>query len=668
MGRLFELMTPLGTDVLLFRAMRGHEELGRLSEFRLSTLSTRSDLKPGDLLGKSVTVAVELRGGGHRHFNGIVNRFAAGGMVGRHHHYALRVQPWPWLLTRTADCRIFQDKSVPDIIRQVFADHSVGLAEYELTGHHPPREYCVQYRETDFDFVSRLMEEEGIYYYFEHADGKHVMKLVDSPAGHKELAGKPAIAFFPPGTQVRVEEEFIHAWTFAQSIQPGVMALDDYDFTKPKVDLTAKAQMLQRHENAKYEVYDWPGEYRDEAAGEWLVQARVDERHSEFERAEAECNVREIAVGRRFTLTNGPRRDQEREHLIVSADYEWRDNAFETSAEEPATYHCSFTALSSKQQFRPARSTPRPTVKGVHSAVVVGPAGEEIWTDKYGRVKVQFHWDREGKKDENSSCWIRVAQFWAGNRWGASFWPRIGQEVIVDFLEGDPDQPIIVGTVYNADQMPPYLGDGPDPKHKNDARLSGIKSNSTPGGRGFNELRFDDTKGKEQVFIHAQRSMDTRVGASHRHTVGGSYHVNIGYEDEEGGKHGDLRIKVKKDQHHWVEGDARIKIEGAQDVDIGKAVNRIFGDHVADNIASEWAVSARKIVFEATQSITLAVGGNFVEIGPAGVTVYGTLVQINCLPSARALAENTALTFQPEDPAGADTAKSGSTSSSSTRP
>jgi type VI secretion system secreted protein VgrG len=272
---------------------------------------------------------------------------------------------------------------------------------------------------------------------------------------------------------------------------------------------------------------------------------------------------------------------------------------------------------------------------------------------------VRFFWDRRDQQGEWSSCWVRVAQPWAGKRWGATFIPRIGQEVIVDFLGGDPDRPIITGSVYNADQMPPYLGDGPDSKHKHDPKLSGIKTNSTPDGKGYNEIRFDDTAGKEQVFIHAQGGMDQRVRASHRHTVGGSYHVNIGYEDKEGNKHGDLRVKVKKDLHQTVEGDVHMKIAGAQDVDIDGAVNRIYSDYVAESIANEWAVSAGKIIFEATQSITFVIGGNFVEIGPAGITVNGTLVKINCAPAICALAQNTALTMLPEDPDGADSSKPG---------
>ncbi|HVQ77990.1 MAG TPA: type VI secretion system tip protein TssI/VgrG [Candidatus Binatia bacterium] len=429
MARLFELTTPLGKDVLLFRAMRGREELARLSEFEVSALSVRSDITAGGLLAQSVTVKVELQNGGYRCFNGLVTRFAQGGMVGRYYHYRMTLSPWLWFLTRTADCRIFQEMTIPEIVKQVFADHPVEVLDDGLTGHYARRDYCVQYRETDFDFVSRLMEEEGMYYYFVHRDGQHALRLVDAYSGHKALEHKASIAYYPPGMQVRVDEELIHAWTSTLSIQPGVVALDDYDFTRPKVDLAVKARLLRRHERADYEWFDSPGRYRDTDDGERYVRARIEEFHAQFDRAEARCNVREVAVGHLFTLTGAPRPDDAREYLIVAADYDLRDNAYETSPEEPASYHCTFTALDSRQQFRPARITPRPVMRGPQTAAVVGPEGEEIWTDRYGRVKVQFHWDRYGQRDENSSCWIRVSHPWAGHGWGAVAIPRIGQEM-----------------------------------------------------------------------------------------------------------------------------------------------------------------------------------------------------------------------------------------------
>ena len=515
MARMIELTTPLGKDVLLFRSLRGREEMARPSEFDLTALSTNGDVNPGDLLGKTVTVKLELRNSGYRYFNGYVTRFAQGSMVGRYYEYRMTVRSWLWFLTRTTDCRIFQEKTVPDIVKEVFADHpAVAASEFNLVGKYAPREYCVQYRESDFDFVSRLMEEEGIYYYFDHQDGRHTMQVVDSDSGYKTLENKATIAYYPPGRAIHIDEEHIQALTFRRNIQPGAVALQSFDFEKPKADLGVKSRLLQPHERADYEVFDWAGDsdYIQADHGDHYVKLRVDELHADFERLDAECNVRDIVVGRLFTLKNAPRRDLEREYLIVGADYDLQNNTYESGGtQDEASYVCTMSLLQSSQQFRPARTTPRPTMGGPQTAVVTGPAGEEIYCDKHGRVKVQFHWDRYGKRDENSSCWMRVSQPWAGKDWGTVSIPRIGQEVIVDFLEGDPDQPLIIGRVYNGDNMPPYVLPGA-------AVVSGIKT-KTHKGAGYNEISADDTAGKEKITIHGQYDMNTTVEHDQTDTI-----------------------------------------------------------------------------------------------------------------------------------------------------
>jgi type VI secretion system secreted protein VgrG len=618
MARVYELTTPLGKDVLLFRFLRGREALARLSAFDLSALSTRSDIAPGALLGKSVSVKVELGGGGFRYLHGYVTRFSQEAMVGRYHQYRFTVHPWLWFLTRTSDCRIFQDKTVPDIVKQIFGKHPTAAFEDGLTGTYARREYCVQYRETDFDFVSRLMEEEGMYYYFEHSESRHVLKMVDSYAGHKALEGKASIAFYPPGKQVRVDEEFIHEWTFAQSIQPGVVELDDYDFTRPRMDLKVKARVLQPHDAADYEWFDAPGEYKESELGERLARARADEFHSEFDQALAACNVRELAVGRLFTLTPAPRRDQEREYLIVAADYDLRDNAYETSPEEPTSYRCGFTALPSRQQFRPARATPRPIVRGPQTAVVVGPPGEEIWTDQYGRVKVLFHWDRHGQRDQNASCWMRVSYPWAGQGWGAVSIPRIGQEVIVDFLEGDPDQPIITGRVYNADNMPPYALPG-------SGVISGIKSD-THKGQGYNEISLDDTAGKEKITIHGQYDMNTTIEHDQTNLIRNHRSSTI--------ESGNDALTVSSGTRTvTVKGDTSLTVQAGN-----RTVSVTGGDYSATS------TSGAVFIKGATQ-ITLQCGGSTIQMDPAkivlnsgsgqlvldasGATLKGALVKIN---------------------------------------
>ncbi|MGH7344499.1 MAG: type VI secretion system Vgr family protein, partial [Candidatus Rokuibacteriota bacterium] len=451
------------------------------------------------------------------------------------------------------------------------------------------------------------------YYYFEHGDGKHTLKLVDSDSGHKTLENRATIAYYPAGRTHHSDEEHIQVWTFRQDVQPGTVALDSFDFEKPKSDLGVKSRLVQKHERADYEVFDWAGDYIQADHGDHYVRLRVDELHSEFERSEAECNVREIAVGRLFTLKNGPRRDQDREYLIVSADYDLQNNTYETGADDEATYQCTMSLLQSQQQFRSARTTPRPTMGGPQTAEVVGPAGDEIYCDKHGRVKVQFHWDRYGTRDENSSCWMRVSQPWAGKDWGTVSVPRIGQEVVVDFLEGDPDQPLIIGRVYNGDNMPPYALPGA-------AVISGIKT-KTHKGAGYNEISCDDTKGKEKITIHAQYDMTTTVEHDQTWVVHNNRTATVDVDDSEKVS-GNQSVTVGKDQTEKIAGKRTVTVGGADKLDVTGTQTITVGG---------------AIKISSPTSITLEVGGSSIKITPGSiditssgpVTVKGALVKVN---------------------------------------
>ena len=611
MARMMELNTPLGKD-LLFRELRGREELGRPSAFELSALSTRADIKPSDLLGKSVTVKLELVKGGFRYFNGYVTRFSQGTILGKYYEYQMTVSAWLWFLTRTADCKIFQEKTAPEIIKEVFGDHSMAIFEDGLTATYVKRDYCVQYRETDFAFVSRIMEEEGIYYYFEHKDGKHTLKLVDSESGHKKLENKASIAYYPPGRAIHGDEEHIQSFRQVQRIEPGTVATRSFDFTKPKADLGVKAQNVQQHQSADYEIYDYQGDYILADNGEHFAKVRVDEYHTEFEVAEAETDVRDIAVGRLFGLTNAPRKDQEKDYLIVSADWDVRNHAYEASINEDAAYSCTMTVLQSKQQFRPARSTPRPTMGGPQTAVVVGPSGEEIYTDKYGRVKVQFHWDRYGKKNENSSCWMRVSSPWAGANWGGVAIPRMGQEVVVDFLEGDPDQPLIVGRLYNADQMPPYALPG-------NMTQTGIKTRSSKGGgaANFNEIRFEDKKGSEQVFLHAEKNQDLEVEKDETHWVGHDRTKTIDNDET---------TQVKHDRTETVGNDEKIAIVANRTETVGKDETITVGGNRTRTVAQNEVVTVgltRTHTVGVNEAITVGGAQEITVGGLQAITVGG---------------------------------------------
>jgi len=704
------ISTPLGKDVLLFHRMSAREELGRLSELEIDVLSTRKDINFAEILGKNVTVNLELANKQNRYFNGYVTRFSQTGMRGRYHLYHASVRPWLWFLTRTADCRIFQKMTVPDILKKVFADHSIEVHELQLSRTYRKWEYCVQYRETDFNFVSRLMEQEGIYYYFRHEAGRHTMVVTDSYGGHDPFPGHAEIPFIPHG-RVRTEQEGISDWTFSHEVRSGKYVIDDYNFTEPRVSREVEKAITRPNPLSDYELYDHPGEYELKPEGTHYVNVRIEEVQSQFEIAQGTTNSRGLATGSLFTLTGHPRADQGRQYLVVGATHDLEYSEYESLEGGGSDYGCSFKAMYAKDNaFRPQRITPKPVVQGPQTAVVVGPAGDEIHTDEYGRIKVQFHWDRRGEKDENSSCYMRVAQVWAGNNWGATFIPRIGQEVVVSFLEGDPDDPLVTGSVYNAIQRPPYLGQGRDSKHKNDPHVSGVKTNSTKGGVGFNELRFDDTKNKEQVFIHAERNYDVRVKNDmmervlhHRHSVVGS--------EKDGARSGDHRIlieqdrhievkrheiikiggnreelvkgdydnivtgthkeNVKSDQHLLIDGKKAEKVAGDVSLTVGGKLQEKVGTNAALEAGQEIHLKAgMKVIIEAGVQISLKGPGGFVDIGPAGVTIQGTMVLINSGGAAGSgsgsspEAPQAAKEASPTEPDRADNSKSGSKSSS----
>jgi type VI secretion system secreted protein VgrG len=484
-------------------------------------------------------------------------------------------------MSRTADCRIFQEMTVPDIVKKVFADHPTASFKDELTGSYRKWTYCVQYRETDLNFVCRLLEQEGIYFYVTHADGKHTMVLVDSYSGHTPFQ-KTAVPFIAPEDISRGDIENVTAWNLTREIQPGIYVHDDYDFERPSVELRAQKVVTQGNPPSTYEMYDFPGEYLVKKEGEASAAVHIDEYAAQFETAQAVTNVKNLKVGSLFTLERAPRADQNREHLVVSATWDLEFNDYESMPDRTGSeYSCSFVAMSSKQQFRPQRLTPKPFVQGPQTAVVVGPAGDEIYTDKYGRVKVLFHWDRLGEKakDENSSCWVRVSQPWAGKAWGGITIPRIGQEVIVDFLEGDPDEPIITGRVYNAEQMPPYAL----PANKTQ---SGIKSRSSKEGTpdNFNEIRFEDLKGSEQLFIHAEKNQDIEVENDETHWVGHDRKKTIDNDETTYVKH-DRTETVDNNESITIHGQRQERVDKDEGIGIGGNRNESVGGNEAITIS-----------------------------------------------------------------------------------
>ncbi|MEJ2610891.1 MAG: type VI secretion system tip protein TssI/VgrG [Candidatus Thiodiazotropha sp.] len=624
-NRQIQIKTPLGPDELLILRMQAREELGRLFEFTIELLSDNEAIVHEDLLGKQMTVEMDMVEGSKRFFNGYVTQFTQIGHIAYFAHYRATLRPWFWFLTRTSDCRIFQNKKVPDIIKELFRDNGFTDFEDKLSASYREWEYCVQYRETDFNFISRLMEQEGIYYYFTHVAGKHTLVLCDDYSSHSPLEAYTEIPYVALSEQGSTRwKDYVHAWKFTKSVQPGRFAHTDYNFKKPKSDLSANAPLPRSHPHADYEIFDYPGEYEETGDGDTYARNRIEEIQSGHEVLDGEANARGICSGGLFNLIEHPRGDQNREYLITATNCVVQSDAFESVPEiaEGPVFTCEFTCRDSKESYRSLRTTPKPIVQGPQTAVVVGKAGEEIYTDEYGRIKLQFHWDRYGASDENSSCWVRVAQVWAGKNWGAMHIPRIGQEVVVDFLEGDPDRPLVTGRVYNGDQIPPY-------NLPANMTQSGIKSRSTKGGSGdnFNEIRFEDKKGHEQVYIHAEKNQDnlvennetTSVGHDRSETVGHDETITIGNDRTENvGNNEDITIGVNRTEN--VGSNETVSIGSNRSVNIGSNKSEIIGANKSETIGA-----AKALTIGAGYQVTIGAGMNE-TIGASKVTQVAATV------------------------------------------
>ena len=598
--REVSVTSALARDVLLFHSMTGSEQLGRLSEYRVQLLSTKQDLKIADVLGQSMGIHVNLPGDSgdkKRHFNGIVTRFCSTGWKGEFASYEATVHPWLWLLTRSSNCRIFQDKSVTDIVKEVCNNEVYGshidLSISALSGTYDPLPYCVQYRETDFNFICRLLENAGIYFFFTHEASRHTMVLADSYSAHEKIAGYDHVDFSDEHARSAPGKERVFTWSAAGEIATSSYVLNDFDFEKTSSSknggLLTKATIDAAFAQPAYEMYDYPGLYASASAGSALARGRMERLHGQCEQIDASTNARGLFPGGLFGLVQHPREDQNREYLVTTTFYNIVGNFYvSNSSSAPMTFDCSFSAIGHEYAYRPLPITPKPFVQGPQTAMVVGKAGEEIWTDKYGRVKVQFHWDRVGKEDEKSSCWVRVSQSWAGKGWGTIFIPRIGMEVIVSFLEGDPDRPLVTGCVYNSDALPPYALPGEQTK-------TTLKTNTSTGGAGFNEIRFDDKKGSEEIFIQAEKDFNRVVKNNDT--------LKVGFEKQD---QGDQTINIKNDQKLDVGGNQTVAVTGDQKIIVGKT-----------------------IVMEASTSIELKVGGSSILIEAAKITIKTAQLEAN---------------------------------------
>ena len=662
-NRLISLDTPLGKDVLLLQSFTGRESISRLFSFQLDVLSEQNSISFNSIIGQKVTLCVNLHDGtSNRYFNGYVSRFAQSGADQRFTHYQMEVVPWLWFLTRNADCRIFQNKTIPQIIQQVFTDRGFTDFTCSLTGNYAPREYSVQYRETDFNFVSRLMEQYGIFYFFQHEEGKHTLVLADSPTVYQPCP-RQAVAHYSLAPNQLDSEDVVTGWHVEQELLTGKYSVTDYNFEIPSTSLMAsEPTVVEVGGNSKFEFYDYPGDHLSQSEGSSVAKIRMEEEEASHLIVSGSSLCRAFTTGYKFELQDHYRDDMNDAYVLTEVQHVASTGGTYT-LDEPATaehYSNHFTCIPANLQFRPARITPKPFVQGPQTALVVGKQGEEIWVDKYGRIKVQFYWDRVGEEDENSSCWMRVSQPWAGGNWGGMWIPRMGQEVIVSFLEGDPDRPIVTGRVYNADQLPPYAL----PDHQT---VSTFKSRSSKGGgsSNYNEIRFEDKSGSEQIFINAERDLDQRVEKECREFVGASRHLIVTSDQLEQVK-GSKHLRVGKDHVEKIEGAMSLQVYGDQKEKVGGGYSLQVGEAVNEKVGSKMAVDAgeeihlkggMKVIIEAGVQVTLKGGGGFVDVGPSGVTIQGNMVLIN---SGGAAGSGSGASPQsPDSPKDPDTADDG---------
>jgi type VI secretion system secreted protein VgrG len=631
---------------LRFMSMSGQEEISRLFEYQVQAVSENGDIAADDLLGKPAAVSLDQGGGRTRWFHGIVAACGIDGGDGRFVSYRLTLRPWLWLLTRSADIRIFPDQSVPDIIQAVFAEYQ-GQVRLALNGSFAPRPYCVQYRETDFNFVCRLMEEEGIFFWFDHSADKHELVLANHAGAHEPQTGFDKVLF---RTDAKAQGALptIHQWHMRHEIQSGAMVLSDYNFEKPSTSLrTDAATQTRNHEHKDLEVYDYPGLYAEKSDGTDLAKLRLEEVASRFGRFTGQGDTTGLAAGGCFALAQHPRKDQNTDYIVLGTQIDMRLGGYESGTGD-ASFLCRFSLQQLAEPFRPQRNTPKPSVAGPQTAVVVGKgAAGDIVPDKYGRVQVQFHWDRLGKNDGAKTCWVRVSSPWAGNGFGMINLPRLGQEVVVDFLEGDPDQPLITGRVHNAEQMPPY-------ELPANASVSTLKSRSVKGPvDAFNELRFEDKKGDEYIWLQAQKDRFEVVEET-------------------------LKSEIRHHEHRTVKKDRKEKIEGEHHLTVTKGVKQKFGDKfsadttgdillkggagyslkIAQGISAEagQGISLKagtdlhikigtnsgldsgmnvhikggmNVVIEGGMQVSIKAGPSSVVLGPDGVSITGPMVKIN---------------------------------------
>lgn len=596
-NRYLSVTTPLGDDVLLLSAVRGTERLSDLFRFELEMVSEESDIDFSAIIGETVTVKIAMSDGSNtRYINGMVTEFSQHDSDPLLWTYRAVIRPKFWLGTRKTDCRIFQDLSVTDIAEQLLGEIGVTDIAVETSSSYEAREYCVQYNETVFDFLNRLFEDEGIFYFFRHEDGKHTLVLADDADIHERCIGFDVATYRPDGHEGREDEDAIMQLSYAERVVTDHYATDDYNFETPSTDLATNAD--GDGSGSDMEIYEYPGGYMAKSAGDGRANIRIQEFEAQSKSLSGRSYMKSFTAGYAFELIWHGREALNDEYVLGDVQIRAESDSFENA----------FTAFPKSLAYRPSRRSPLPRIPGTQTAVVTGKSGEEIWTDEFGRVKVQFHWDREGEQDENTSCWVRVAQGWAGKSWGSWFLPRIGMEVVVTFLEGDPDRPLITGCVYNGEQVQPYTL--PDDQTK-----FTIKSNTSKGGGGSNELRFEDLAGEEEVYLHAQKDWNTVVENERTTTIKEA-------DDTVTIEKGNRTFEVQTgDETHTIAGDRTLKVDGAQDHTTGDGfTHNVTGDYTL-KVSGDLSIDVDgNITIKAGKNITVKAGQNMTANAGQGIT------------------------------------------------
>ncbi|MBK8598927.1 MAG: type VI secretion system tip protein VgrG [Holophagales bacterium] len=651
-NRKLRVTTPLGEDTLLLTAFSGTGAISTLFGYRLEMLAdSKTEISFDAILGQNLTIHMQLPDeSSETHLNGLCVRFAQAGRDDTFTVYEAEIVPDVWKLTRKAQSRIFQRMTVPDILKEVFAGF---IVDWTFIQTYEPRDYCVQYRETDWNFGARLMEEEGIRFFFRHEDGDHTMIVSDNAGQHPDLPGENCLLYEEVEGGTR-DENRIWAWKKEQEIRPGKFVLWDHCFELPHKHLDAevailasvpvggKTHTLNLPGVDQLELYDFPGEYAQrydgvsssggDQAGDLqkifqdnrrTVAIRMDEETTPAVVIRAKTNAKHLDPGYRFTVRrhfsgDGP-------YVVTSVRHQATFGAGYRSGNEPLlAYQNEVTCMPAAMPYRPRRTTPKPVVQGSQTAVVVGPSGEEIFTDKYGRVKVQFHWDRQGKNDPGSSCWIRVGTGWAGRNWGEIRIPRVGQEVLVDFLEGDPDQPIVVGSVYNSEMMPPYTL----PANKTQ---SGVKSRSSLGGTAanYNELRFEDKKGSEEVLLHAEKDLLVEVEHDETRDVGHDRKTTIGNDctttikaNRKTTVQGNQDLTVQGNRTDSISGNDSETVTGNQSLTVtGKRDKTVTANETINVAANESLTAGGSLSVTSGAALSVTVGGSTTISSTGAVTI-----------------------------------------------